>query len=94
MSAAGRALSKALDKPQDWRAPDRFRMIHRPSGAAFWIANGTWFFDGYEMENTPKCLGRIERHWLYRKAMKSISRSRQAKRAKEIAALCAKLDHA
>lgn len=66
MSAAGRALSKALDSPGDW-ALTKHTAIHKPSKQVFWISNGGFFFDGYETEGTPSCLGILERHWLYRK---------------------------
>lgn len=67
MSAAGRALSKALDKPEDWIAGG-YRLIHKPSKQIFWVGSGGFFFDGHADAGTPKCLGLIERHWLYRKA--------------------------
>lgn len=66
MSAAGRALSKALDTPSDWQLT-RYTAKHNPTGQKFWIANGGFFFDGYTSEGTPECLGLLERHWLYRK---------------------------
>lgn len=69
MSAAGKALSRALENPGDWTA-GHYEIKHRPSGLAFWVANGPFFFDGSEIEGTPECLGLIERHWLYFKARK------------------------
>ncbi len=65
MSAAGRALSKALDAPDDW-VFDTHRIMHKQSGVQFWISNGGCFFDG----DPVSCLGWIERHWLYWKAMR------------------------
>jgi len=62
MSAAGRALSKALDTPEDWVIPDTYRIIHKPTGLSFWISNGSFFFDGNDLDDTPPCLGLIERH--------------------------------
>jgi hypothetical protein len=74
MSAAGRALSKALDNPADWIQPDEYRIVHRPSNQAYWIANGGFFFNGDVLHGTRRCLGLIERHWLYAKAMRTINR--------------------
>lgn len=67
MSEAGKQLSNAMEQPGDWRV-DRYTMRHIPSGCVFWIANGGFFFDGYE--GTPKCLGLLERHWLYWKSVR------------------------
>lgn len=74
MSAAGRALSKALDKPQDWRGDGEFVITHIPSGQEFWIANGVWFFDGCEPRTIRKSIGLVERHWLHFKARKIIDK--------------------
>lgn len=68
MSAAGRALSKALESPDDWDALSKHRIIHRPTGMQFWVASGAWFFDGIEPDGIQKSIGLIERHWLYFKA--------------------------
>ena len=70
MSAAGRALSKALESPDDWDSPSEYRIVHRPTGMSFWIANGSFWFNGEDIYETPKCLGLIERHWLYFNARK------------------------
>lgn len=75
MSAAGRALSKALDRPEDWHQPDEYRIAHKPSGLAFWIANGRFFFNGDGLRGTPRCLGLLERHWLYSKARRAVLRT-------------------
>ena len=69
MSAAGKALSRALDMPNDWTA-GYWSIEHRPSGLSFWTRNGSFFFDGNDIKDTPQCLGLIERHWLYFKARK------------------------
>jgi hypothetical protein len=71
MSAAGRALSKALDSPLDWVWTDKYVITHKPSKQVFWVANGGFFFDGDE--GTPKCLGLIERYWLYAKVKRARS---------------------
>jgi hypothetical protein len=72
MSAAGRAISKALDIPGDWEV-GKYTIKHLPTRQFFWIANGAFFFDGYDGQDTPKCLGLVERHWLYRKARKLVA---------------------
>lgn len=69
MSAAGRALSRALDKPEDWEFPSDYRIHHKPSNQDFWIGNGAFFFDIHD--GGASCLGYLERHWLYRKTMRS-----------------------
>lgn len=68
MSAVGRALSKALDKPEDWEFPSEYRIRHKPSGQDFWVGDGAFFFDTFD--DVPSCIGLIERHWLYRKAIR------------------------
>ena len=70
MSAAGRALSKALESPDDWDVPTEYRIVHRPTEMSFWTANGSFWFNGSEIHGTPSCIGLIERHWLYFKARK------------------------
>lgn len=67
MSAAGRALSKALDNPDDWEIT-QYTVKHKPSKQVFWTGLGGFFFDGYDASGTPSCLGLLERHWLYWKA--------------------------
>jgi len=69
MSAAGRALSKALESPGDWTS-GKYEITHRPSGLSFWVVDGAGLFDGSDIDGTPKCLGLIERYWLYFKARK------------------------
>lgn len=66
MSEVGRALSSALDHPADWII-DEHTIKHRTSGLEFWIANGSFFFDGYAYQGTPSCIGLLERHWIFRK---------------------------
>jgi hypothetical protein len=75
MTTAGKALSKALESPNDWAMSNFGHTItHTPSGCTFWISNGSFFFDGYDEDSgTPKCLGYFERHWLHFKARKIIS---------------------
>lgn len=90
MSAAGRALSKALDKPEDWYMPDDFCIKHRPSGLAFWVANGGFFFDCDGMEGTPHCLGLLERHWLYFRARGIMATAKAERRAIRTAKLLAR----
>jgi len=63
MTPLGIALNDALDRPEEWLFPDTYKIIHKPSGMFFWIANGAWFFDCY---GTPS-LGFFERHVLWRK---------------------------
>ena len=79
MSAAGKALSLALDTPDDWTA-GHYEIKHRPSGLAFWTRNGPFFFDGSDIEGTPECIGLIERHWLYFKARKIRAKYVEVKR--------------
>lgn len=76
MTAAGKALSQALESPDDWMARGKRCIKHAPSGPSFWIANGSFFFDGYDGDDTPPCIGLIERHWLHFKARKIISKLR------------------
>lgn len=82
MSAAGRALSEALDRPEDWEI-DRHTATHIPSKTVWWHANGSWFFDGYEQHSGA--LGLVERHALYRK----FRRMQSAKVAAALAAVTA-----
>lgn len=92
MSAAGKALSKALDSPEDWTSDGKYTITHRPTGLVFWIANGAWFFDGYRSENTPQCLGLIERHWLYFKARHIIPQRRKENGSATVAAKFAEVN--
>lgn len=77
MSKQGKALSKALGRPDEWesdrmgRMPE-YRVIHRPSGLKLWIANGVFFFDFREQVNLE--LGILERHWLYWKYRRKVYR--------------------
>ena len=45
-----------------------FTIVHNPSGQQFWVANGGFFFDGYQPKAIQKSIGLIERHWLYFKS--------------------------
>lgn len=76
MSAAGRALSKALDILEDWTFNGGYAIKHMPSGQEFWVANGAWFFDAWdEIKGGKKQLiGLIERHRLYFKARKIVAK--------------------
>lgn len=89
MSAAGRALSKALDNPQDWTGDGEFRIKHIPSGLEFWIGNGGFFFDEQRRDKIDgeRAIGLIERHWLYSKARKIIKANRRNPGAELIARL-------
>jgi hypothetical protein len=41
------ALIAALKHPEQW-VSDHFHIRHRPSGLTYWIANGSFAFDGSE----------------------------------------------
>lgn len=74
MSAAGRALSKALENTEDWTGYSEYHITHVPSGQVFWVGNGAWFFDGYKPRSIEHSIGLLERHWLYFKARKIIAK--------------------
>ena len=65
MSKTGKALWKLLDDVDQWKV-SRHTILHKNTGYEFWIANGGFFFQGYD--GTPKTIGLIERHFLCWKA--------------------------
>lgn len=89
MSAAGRALSKALDTPGDWAIRLDLILSHKPSGVEFWIGTGPFFFDGYVKYQLGGAgsIGLIERHWLYFKARKIVKANRHNSGADLVARL-------
>ena len=75
-SDVARALSDALDHPEDWDFRKEFTIKHKPSDIVMWIGNGSFFFDGYAElfgDGVIPHIGLIERHFLYRK-YKRVSR--------------------
>ncbi|WP_225784490.1 hypothetical protein [Xenophilus sp. Marseille-Q4582] len=65
MSKTGKALWKLLDDVDQWEVT-RYTILHKNTGHEFCMANGGFFFQGYD--GTPKTIGLIERHFLFRKA--------------------------
>lgn len=70
MSAAGEMLFKSFKNPDDWEIGS-YKVKHKPSGVVLWIANGGFFFDGYEQYSGM--LGIFERWicWFAFKSMRS-----------------------
>ena len=62
LSEAGYALWDSLSDPYAWEI-EAYKIIHKNSKLTFWTANGRFFLDGYD--NTPSCLGWIERHLIW-----------------------------
>lgn len=62
MSPAGKAISVAMDTPEDWDIGE-YIIHHKPSGTTLWIGNGPLTFDGYN--GTPPILGMLERFTLW-----------------------------
>lgn len=72
-SEIGKVLWERLDYPEEWAMQDKYTMEHIPSNTSWWVANGSWFFNGWP----SKCLGLIERHFLYWKANKIIKKKQR-----------------
>lgn len=90
MSAAGRALSKALDSPEDWFGDGQYTIKHMPSGQEFWVANGAGFFDLESPLIERHSIGWIERHWLFFKARKIIAKYASEYRARPAKSMIAR----
>ena len=75
LSDVGQALWDSLGNPDDWeygRSGSKYTIVHKHSGIALWIANGSWFLDGYDelviYPSPPKVqIGKFERHILWRR---------------------------
>lgn len=72
MSAAGRAISRALARVDDWEALSAHRIRHKPSGIELLAGCGPFSFDtcsvAGHLHSAARSLGRLERLWLYWKA--------------------------
>jgi hypothetical protein len=71
MSIVGKALSVAMELPENWEL-STYTATHKPSGTCLWVANGWTFFDIYGVE--CRCLGLIERFFMFRKYKLMIAR--------------------
>lgn len=70
-SPAGYQLWLALNRHKEWEI--RHYTIHHTSGMSFWIANGSFFFNGSGCTN--KCIGLFERNLIYLRAKSLINRN-------------------
>jgi len=78
MSASGRALSAALNKPEDWIV-GQYTITHKKSRLEFWIANGRFFLDRWNGHiGGPRVIGLLERHWLWIKVRNVIGEAKRA----------------
>lgn len=95
LTDVGKALWDSLDNPDDWEygeSGSKYTIVHKSSGIALWIANGSWFLDGYNelvfgKPRPPKVeIGLFERHILWRR-VNSIKKSWNKKAAEQKAAV-------
>jgi hypothetical protein len=82
----------ALDDVENWRVEDSIA-YYRPKvsnrhglefvdkcTAAIYIGGGGFYFDGHMINNTPKFLGLLERHFLWRRFRQMSARRKQRDR--------------
>lgn len=72
LSDVGKVLWDNLNDPEEWEFED-YTMLHIRSRVYLWTNNGGFFFDGYKSwrpESLAPSLGLLERHFIYRKAMR------------------------
>lgn len=84
-SPVGKNLWEALRTPDGWKF-SKYSAHHEPSNTKWWCGNGVMFFDGFEEEGTPKCLGIFERiplWWRYRRLSKNVIALKFSKKVPE-----------
>lgn len=76
LSDVGKVIWDNLNDPEEWSIYE-YRIEHKKTGINLWTGNGGFWFDGYYLNHTipTPSLGLIERHFLYRKAMKMRNKS-------------------
>lgn len=78
LSPVGKVIYNSFNNPDEWNTEDSdYTITHRKSGIILWIANGAFFFDGYN-EYTG-IFGYFERHimWSKYKGLRKIRAKQQ-----------------